>query len=140
AKLEAHHLSAKSLYYLPEHALEHRFVIAGERARRQDDEQADATKALREMISDGKLRAVVTETIDGRLKATPFEKRGPIAFIESTSAATIFGEDLTRCLILDTDESPDQTKSIISAAAQSAADGGNGDAADVLAPIHHAMH
>lgn len=138
SKVEAHAISPKALYYLPDGALEHRFVIAGERSRRQDDDAADATKALREMISDGVLRAVVTETVDGRLAATPFEKRGPIAFIESTSATTIFAEDLNRCIILDTDESEGQTRNIIVAAALAAA-GRGGGAGDVLIPIHHAM-
>ena len=89
-KLEAHYLTPKSLFYLPDDALVHRFVIAGERPRSQDDEQADASKALREMISDGILRCITVEQIDGRLQTVECVKPGPIAYVESTTANRIF--------------------------------------------------
>jgi hypothetical protein len=138
SKLEAHHLSPKALYYLPEDALEHTFVVGGERARQQSDEAADATKPLREMLSDGVLRYIVTEQIDGRLQSIPFEKRGPIAFIESTSASTIFAEDANRCLILHADESQEQTQRIIRAAAEQAAASPIA-VEELIVPVHHAM-
>lgn len=137
-KLLAHHISAKALYYLPDDALVHRFVVGGERARRHDDEAADATKPLREMISDGVLRAAVTEIVDGRPQTFTYEKPGPIAYIESTSAATIFSEDANRCLIFHVDESESQTRQIISAAARSAARAVD-DADKIVLPVHHAM-
>jgi hypothetical protein len=99
-KIEAHHLTPAALYYLPDDALIHKFVVAGERSKDQSDEQSDTTKALREMISDGKLTAVVTEKIDGRMQTARYEKPGPIAFAESTSATTIFAEDLNRCIVV----------------------------------------
>jgi hypothetical protein len=137
-KLEAHQISPTALYYLPEDALRHRFVVAGERPRNQSDDQANATKPLREMLSDGVLRYVVTQKVGDELIATPFEKRGPIAFVESTSASTIFAEDANRCLILHADESPEQTARIISAAAARAAIHPI-DAEALIVPVHHAL-
>lgn len=141
AKIEAHYLSPKSLYHMADDALVHKFVVGGERARRQDDEQADATKALREMLADGVLRSVVTEQISGRQVAKPFEKRGPIAYVESTSAATIFSEDANRCLLLHTDESEDQTRRIIASSARRASDDATVkvNVADFHLPVHHAL-
>lgn len=137
-KLEAHHLSAKSLYYMADDALVHRFVIGGERPRRMDDEASDATKALREMISDGVLRCAVAENVDGKMTTTMYEKPGPIAFIETTSAANIFAEDENRCLVFHLDESEEQTQRIIEAAALSAASVQQRNN-DELIQIHHAM-
>jgi hypothetical protein len=35
--------------------LQHRFIVAGERSRLQNDETAEATRALRELLSAGRL-------------------------------------------------------------------------------------
>ena len=43
-------MTAQSLYYLESGALRHKFIVAGERSRREDDDTAEATRALREMI------------------------------------------------------------------------------------------
>src|SRR5207244_3938479 len=89
-------------------------------------------------LSDKVLRAVVTETIDGRLQAVPFEKKGPISYVESTSAATVFAEDANRCLVLHVDEDERQTRAIIAAAARAAAEVNTTGAADYLVAVHHA--
>jgi hypothetical protein len=57
--LRAHQISPKALQYLLPGSLVHRFVVAGERSRLQDDGAAEATRALRQMISDGRLSALV---------------------------------------------------------------------------------
>lgn len=136
--LLAHHMSAKSLLYMEDDALVHKLVVGGERPRRQDDDQSDATKLLREMLSDGVLRAAVTETIDGALKTHVFEKRGPIAFVETTSAATVFEEDLNRCLTFYVDETKEQTAAIMSAAAERAAGRAGREDPDLILK-HHAI-
>lgn len=138
SKLEAHRISPTALYYMPDNALVHKFVAGGERSRRQDDESADATRALREMLSDGILRGVVTQKVDGRLQAIPFEKRGPIAFVESTSNSHVFAEDENRSLVFCVDESREQTRNIVGSIAKVAANGGN-DAESIIVPVHHAM-
>lgn len=138
-KLEAHYLTPKSLFYLPDDALVHRFVIAGERPRSQDDEQADASKAVREMISDGILRCITVEQIDGRLQTVECVKPGPIAYVESTTASRIFEEDLNRCIVVPVDESPEQTARIIQAAGQAAADAADSNITGRIVQVHHAM-
>src|SRR5262245_50675736 len=76
-KIEVHHLSPTALLYLPEDALVHKAIFGGERKRQDNPEQQDATKLMREMISDGVLRGCVTEKINGQMVAIPFEKPGP---------------------------------------------------------------
>ncbi len=82
--------TAQSLYYMRPGALIHRWVLAGERARRQDDEQANATRALRELISSRYLRKKVVMKINGRMETVDIETHGPIAYIESTTLTTLF--------------------------------------------------
>ncbi len=52
-------MTPNSLYYLPGDSLRNRIIVAGERSRVQDDERAEATRALREMLSSGKLQKLV---------------------------------------------------------------------------------
>lgn len=114
AVLLVHQITPQALYYLKPGSLVHKFVVAGEKSRRQDDEVADATKALREMISDGKLTKLVTDRDEqGALRTKYIQQDGPIAFIETTTLTKLFDEDRNRCLILATDESEHQTRRII---------------------------
>ncbi len=48
-------ITPEALFYLKPGSLSHRFIIVGERSRIQDDQNAEATRALREMLSSGKL-------------------------------------------------------------------------------------
>jgi len=117
--LKAHRMTPQALVHLPPGTLVHRFVVAGERSRKQDDDSADATRALREMLSDGKLTKLMpTKVAGGRIETVHYEQAGPIAFIESTTLQNILDEDRNRCLILTTDESPKQTSRIVSAMAE----------------------
>ncbi len=115
AVIHATSMTAQALHYLPLGALEHRFVVAGERSRRQDDDVADATKALREMISSGKLSKLipVKDKDTGGYVTVKIEQKGPIAFCESTTASDIFDEDKNRCLLLSADECPAQTRCVL---------------------------
>ena len=112
----AHRISPTALSYLPKRSLVHRAVIAGERSRKQDDDQAEATRALREMISDGVLRIMVTgKDESGNMTTLHIEQPGPIAYAESTTLgmSEIFDEDKTRFLFLCCDESEAQSEKII---------------------------
>ena len=106
AVLRAHQISPKALQYLPPGSLVHRFVIAGERSRLQDDAAAEATRTLREMIGDGRLSALVSVSQQvGPHQTVHIQQEGPIAFIESTTMGVqdIFNEDRTRFLLLCSD-------------------------------------
>ena len=106
-------MTAQSLYYLEPGALRHKWIVAGERSRREDDETAEATRALREMISSGKLTKLVPMKEGGKIATQRIEQDGPIAFIETTTLSRIFDEDDNRCLLLSADERQQQTSAII---------------------------
>lgn len=114
--LMATDITPNALYYLSAGELEHRFVVAGERSRRQNDDTAQATKALREMISSGQLAKLLTISDGDGPKTVVVQQRGPIAYAESTTAAEVFEEDANRCLVLQPDERPEQTRRILAAA------------------------
>lgn len=117
ALVQAHDFSDQALYYLPKGSLEHRIVISGERVqehRSKDGCAEDNTKAFREMVASGELRKAVTvKGPSGVPKTVTIHQPGPIAYLESSTAAYIHDEDATRLLPLATDESADQTKRIV---------------------------
>jgi hypothetical protein len=119
--LHATRISRQALFYI-EGGLTHKFVVLGERKRVNDDDAADSTSALRQMQSEGKLTQAVSErSKDGKSwTAPPREIRGPIASVETTTLKPegIFKEDLNRVLLLQIDESPQQTKRILEHAAK----------------------
>lgn len=119
AILQAHDFSDQALYYLPSGSLIHKVVISGERVNEhhnKDGYAEDNTKAFREMVASGELRKVVTiKGPDGKPKTVTVLQPGPIAYLESTTAANIHDEDATRLLPLITDESSGQTEKIIEA-------------------------
>ncbi len=117
ALVQAHDFSDQALYYLPKGSLEHRIVISGERVqehRSKDGCAQDNSKAFREMVASGELRKAVTvKGPDGVPKTVTIHQPGPIAYLESSTAAYIHDEDATRLLPLATDESPSQTRRIV---------------------------
>ena len=118
AILSATDITPNALYYLEPGELEHKFVVAGERPRRQNDDTAQTTKALREMISSGELVKVVTISDGEGPRSVMVRQKGPIAYVESTTAPELFEEDANRCLVLHSDERPEQTRKILLADAK----------------------
>lgn len=117
-------LTPQALYYVGEDALVHTLVLAGERSRLKEDQRAETTRALREVISAKVLHKVVPEPDEsGRMVTRTITRHGPIAFVESTTLTKIFDEDKNRALLLAADESPEQTRRVIGHAAQRAAAG-----------------
>jgi hypothetical protein len=115
--LRATSISTNALYYFPSGTLRHRWIVAGERSRLEDDDRAEATRALREMLESGRLSKAVTVKEADRIVTELIEQEGPIAFIETTTLGTIFEEDRNRCLVVSTDERSEQTKRIMAAVA-----------------------
>ena len=70
---------------------------------------------LREMIESGRLSRGVPVREGGRVVTRVIERDGPIAYSESTTAASVDEEDANRCLILTTDEGQGQTRRILRA-------------------------
>ena len=118
AVVHAHRITPQALYHLPEGALVHKFVVAGERSRAQNDATAEATRALREMLSTGYLNKLITTSTQDGFVTQVVHQPGPIAYVESTTLKRIFDEDRNRCLVLHTDEGREQTRRINLAAAR----------------------
>ena len=119
AVIQAHDFSDQALYYLPSGSLVHKIIISGERVnehRSKDGYAEDNTKAFREMVASGELKKAVTvKGNDGKPKTVIIYQSGPVAYLESTTAANIHDEDATRLLPLATDESTSQTQKVIEA-------------------------
>jgi hypothetical protein len=122
--LRATQMTPQALYHMPPGSLVHRFVVGGERSRLETDDAAEATRALRQMISEGKLSKLMPVKLGGDIVTQLIEQDGPIAFVESTTLARVFDEDANRCLTLHTDERPEQTRRIVTALAECAEGGG----------------
>lgn len=115
AIVEATHLSPKALYRME--SLSHRWLVLGERSRNEGPESEDATKAKRELLSQGYLTSRIVE--DGELVERTVE--GPVASTETTTREAVFDEDANRCLLLATDETREQTLRVLMQTARRAA-------------------
>jgi hypothetical protein len=133
-------ITPNALYYGAPGSLMHKWVVAGERRRGRPDDNAEATRALREMIETGELNKVVTmPNPDGTGFLTQnVHQDGPIAYSESTTLTQLFDEDANRCLLPSTDETPAQTRRVVDAQA-AAAQGEIADADDVRRKHHAAQ-
>lgn len=138
----AHRITPAALHYLPKGSLINRAVIAGERSRKQDDDQAEATRSLREMLSDGVLRLLVTtKDQSGNHITQHIEQPGPIAYAESTTLgmSEIFDEDKTRFLFLCCDESEDQSMRIIEKLAVESMSPKKKEEIESIISLHHTV-
>ena len=139
AVIRATAITPNALFYMTPGSLSHRFVVAGERSRSEGDDAAEATRALREMISGGELTKLVTgKDADGNLTTQQIRQPGPIAFVESTTLENIFAEDANRCLMLQTDERAEQTRAVLGAAAAGLSGRARADTERIIA-VHHAL-
>jgi hypothetical protein len=136
--LHATSLTTNSLYYFKPGTLCHRWVVAGERSRVEDDTTAEATRALREMIESGQLSKALPIKEADQLVTKVINQPGPIAYSETTTLNNVFPEDANRCLMLDTDEGQDQTQRILEATAAAAAGLNLPDVGHFRA-VHHAV-
>lgn len=137
--VHATQMTPQSLFHMKPGRLRHRFILAGERSRKEDDDTAEATRALREMIGSGKLTKMMPMKVNGgTIETQIIEQDGPIAYLETTTLCRIMEEDRNRCILLSTDETPEQTQRISEAAAARAA-GITGDSTDGIIERHHAM-
>ena len=138
--LRATRMSREALFYY-DGGLANKFVVAGERSRKQDDDVADATGALRQLQSEGRISKLVTEQNEGKFVSQLHEQTGPISYVETTTlkSGRIFSEDLNRALLLKTDASEKHTRAILK---RTAAKYDGQESADKTAAIvakHHAM-
>jgi hypothetical protein len=131
-------LTPQALFYMQPGGLVHRFVVTGERSRLENDDTAETTRALREMLSEGRLSKLVTIKKDGHPETVLVERDGPIAYIETTTLTRIFNEDANRCILLTSDETPEQTRRVLSTLAGVYARGAAVDRQRII-DRHHAL-
>ncbi|MEN6452084.1 MAG: hypothetical protein ABFC96_16460 [Thermoguttaceae bacterium] len=136
--ITATQLTPQALFYMQPGGLVHRFVVTGERSRLENDDTAEATRALREMLSEGRLSKMLPVKKDGRPETVLVEQDGPIAYVETTTLTRIFDEDANRCLLLSSDETPEQTRRILSTLAGAYARGAAVDQQRII-DRHHAL-
>jgi hypothetical protein len=139
AVIHATQMTPQAFFHMRPGTLAHRFVVAGERSRVEDDERAEATRALREMLSAGRLTKLMPIKVNGTIETVQIEQEGPIAYVESTTLTRIFEEDANRCLLLHTDEQPEQTRRIIRSLAEAHCAAAAGDAVEKVVQRHHAL-
>jgi hypothetical protein len=119
AVIAATQLTQNALFHMAKGALRHKFIVAGERSRKQDDDVAEMTRALRELQSAGRVSKLMPMKMpDGRIETVRLDVDGPIAFVESTTLGEVFAEDENRAVPLYTDETPEQTGRILQAIAE----------------------
>jgi hypothetical protein len=138
AIITATQLTPQALFYMRPGGLVHRFVVTGERSRLENDDTAEATRALREMLSEGRLSKMLPIKKDGRPETVLVEQDGPIAYVETTTLTKIFNEDANRCILLTSDETPEQTRRILTTLAGVYAHGATVDRQQII-DRHHAI-
>lgn len=106
-------MTPQALYHAEQGSLSNRWVVAGERSRINNDDRAEATRALREMLASGRLSKFMPIKVGNEIVTVLIEQQGPIAYVESTTATRVFEEDASRCILLSTDERSAQTKTIL---------------------------
>jgi hypothetical protein len=115
--LDAMTLTQASIYNGPDDFLRHRVILSGERMHSTDDQTKDATAVFRQLISEGKVtrtKSIPGKNPDGGNWITQHQVRqGPIVWAESTTAGTIFEEDLNRMLQLYMDDSEQQNREVM---------------------------
>jgi hypothetical protein len=116
-------ITTQALYYAGADHLRHKVVVVDEAAG-----TTEADYAVRTLQTKGLLRLALP--IKGKTES--FEARGPIALLSGTTSCDLNPENLSRCLTLPLDESPEQTARIQEAQRRAWA-GRNGKAPDVLA-------
>lgn len=131
-------MTPQALFHARPGSLSHRWVVAGERSRLENDDKAEATRALREMLSAGRLTKMMPCKVEGEIQTVTIDQPGPIAFVESTTSARVFEEDANRCIMLSTDERRIQTKTIMRRLALHASGKLTSDGPRVVAR-HHAL-
>jgi hypothetical protein len=109
-KIDAMRMTDASLFNTPEDFFRHKILISGERKHSQGPAAADSTAILRQLLSEKR----ITRLVCGRNHETQeVVRHGPIAYAESTTASSIFAEDLNRMLQLFLDPSAEQTRRVM---------------------------
>jgi hypothetical protein len=133
-------ITPQALFYMDDR-LKHAVILMGEWAR--DEDQTDdgvRTAALRQLISDGRLSKLVTNTESGRPTTEQATTEGPVAVYATSTLPMdrIFEEDENRFQFAHTDETSRATREVMKRKARDAA--GEGDDPEVIERIGRRQH
>ena len=108
-------VSDRALAYT-EADLEHRFLVVYEAAGMLGE---FASYLIRSLLSEGRLVYEVVEKTQNGFRPRRIEKQGPTGLLVTTTAVRLHPENETRLLSLQVTDTPDQTRAILRAIAES---------------------
>ncbi len=102
-------LSDQALNYLPDEALLHKFLVMGEAVHSESVDHQ-----MREMLSGKELSRLVTTKDEktGRMTSKLVRKKVIVSAVMSSTSTEINPENASRCFVVNTDESREQTREI----------------------------
>lgn len=103
-------LTPQSLYYMGKDELVHKLLIVDERDGSEEAEYPIRTLQTRRILT---LAVPMKDASTGKIKTVMLEILGPIAYMESSTSATINPENLNRCFELYLDATEKQTARIL---------------------------
>jgi hypothetical protein len=92
-----------------------KLFVAGERKHSTTAEARDAGAMLRQLLSEKRINRM-TSVYDEKAKAwtaVHIDREGPVAYAETTTAKSVFEEDLNRLLQVHVDESEGQNRDVV---------------------------
>ncbi|MEK7996666.1 MAG: CHC2 zinc finger domain-containing protein [Planctomycetota bacterium] len=102
-------LTPQSLYYMGKDELVHKLLIVDERDGSEEAEYPIRTLQTRRKLT---LAVPIKDPSSGKIQTKQIEILGPIAYMESTTSATINPENANRNFEIFLDESDEQTRKI----------------------------
>jgi hypothetical protein len=137
SKIEAMQMTDAAWFNTAEDHFVHKLFLGGERKLKDDDAARDATLFLRQLLSEGRISRGKSVSLGPCQWATEFfHREGPVAYAETTTAKSVFEEDLSRMIQLWIDESQEQTKAIVVSIAKRYMGGDNPDPTGVIDKHH----
>ena len=112
-------MSATSLVYFgtDEDSLQYKLLIVVEAAvlaERANGDENPAAVLVRSLISEGRIDRLVTiPQRNGPPQAVRIRRKGPVAVMMTSARDNVESEMLTRLLVCDADESPEQSKGVL---------------------------
>ena len=102
-------LSDQALNYMPDEALLHKFLVMGEAVHSDSVDHQ-----MREMLSGKELSRLVTTKDEktGKMTSKLVRKKVIVSAVMSSTSTEINPENASRCFVVNTDESRDQTMAI----------------------------
>jgi hypothetical protein len=119
-KIEAMKMTEAAWFNTGKDHFKHKIFIAGERTHATDANARDAGALLRQLLSEGRINRGVSiwDKDAGEWHTEWMEREGPIAYADSTTAASIFEEDLNRLIQVYADDSQRQNENVVLAIAR----------------------